>query len=436
MPGTYSGSNFIENCGEASLGDADLFAEACTTNVIEGTNSIGTYVWQDANADGAQDEGTAAGITAVQVSLYWDKNGDGALDSGDVLITTQDTSGVNDANYTFPGLPNGDYLVVVDDTDTDLPFGYGPTTATTFAVTGLGTTVTSPYVDADFGFGPILAMTKALSSNNPAYEGEEVTWTIDLENTRPGDGTGQGSACTYIVWASAEDAYNTGSGQKVWTNVPNAFNANELDGQYANSDYASGSANRIAGTGFNDIGPQAGTITRVEALFQVYLDLALTNDFAIVHLYFPASTSNLIASNSFTTAELNTHVGTANAGFLSWNVTFSNSWTWADFPGDLGLVIETHKSQSSDDGILYLDAMGFRVTTDETCGGADDTITMLPLSDEYDSSLFSFVSASPAPDSATTGVGANYNPAGLLSWTNLGPLYAGQTQQVTVVLKA
>ena len=433
LPSTAPSPAFIENCAGGSFADADPFAESCTVTMISGSNTIGDFVWWDANSDGFQDTGES-GIDGVTVSLYYDKNGDSELDDGDVFITSQDTA--SGGAYDFTNLANGDFLVVVDDQDTAVTNDrLVPTTTTIYAV-NLGTTVTD-YNDADFGFGPVLAMTKSLSSSDPAYEGENVTFTIDLENTRPGDGTGQGSACEYTVWSNSEDAGHTGSGNNDrWTgsNNANAFGAAGPDGVYANTDYSGGSKRLIAGTDHR-FGPQSGSIVKVEAIFYAYVDATLTNDDADTELFYNDVSQGV---SQFDQDLLNNHVGVANAGLLVWDVTALRTWDWSEFSGtQLDLVFEASKDSNSDGVDLYLDAMGFRITTDGSCGGADDTIVTVPLTDEFDPSLFEFVSADPIQDSVTTNTnGDNYTPAGLITWDNVGPIYAGQTKQVTVVLKA
>ncbi|MCB0974981.1 MAG: hypothetical protein KDB86_10545, partial [Actinobacteria bacterium] len=75
----------------------------------------GDYVWLDANADGIQDEGSAAGINDVRVDLY-DPGPDGVPGGGDdVLVdftyTSNDSAG-NPGYYLFPNLDPGDYFAV------------------------------------------------------------------------------------------------------------------------------------------------------------------------------------------------------------------------------------------------------------------------------------------------------------------------------------
>ncbi|MBW8011625.1 MAG: hypothetical protein FVQ83_10360, partial [Chloroflexi bacterium] len=432
VPGTYNvaiDGQVIENCADSGFGNAAAFATSCATTLVEGTNSIGDFVWQDDDNDGLWDTGEP-GIAGVTVWLYLD-DGDQVFDSGDQLILTDVTDG--SGIYGFSNLPDGDYFVDVDGDDSDIPDGYSNTNQDPHPVLGLGTTITSPYTEADFGFGPVLSLVKTLTSSNPAYEGETVTFDIELTNNRPGDSTGVASACTYIGWSGAEDATNTGSGPKVWTNPSNAFGTGELDGLYASTDFSAGSGNILAGTSFS-LGPQLGTISSVEAIFQIYFDNALVNDEATAELFFPASTSTSLGTNTFTTAQLNAFVGSGSVGIISWDVTALKTWAWTDFTGDISISFEDDKNTSADTAILYLDSIGFRITTSENCGGSQDTISFLPLTDDFDADLLQFVSAVPPADSVTTGGTEPYD--GTITWNDLGPLYAGQTQTVTVTYLA
>ncbi|MEJ2746882.1 MAG: SdrD B-like domain-containing protein, partial [Anaerolineae bacterium] len=83
-----------------------------------------------------------------------------------------------------------------------------------------------------------------------------------------------------------------------------------------------------------------------------------------------------------------------------------------------------------------LDGMALRVTTDQACGGADSTLNPVPLTDTYDAAKLQFVSAEPAQDSVSTGAATPYANTGVITWDNLGPLYAGETQVVTVTFMA
>ncbi len=429
VPISYSGPSFIENCADGRFGEGIPFDRACAMTMVQGNNKLGDWVWRDEDADAVQDAGEP-GINAIAVSLYWDKNGDRALDGGDVLLSTMDTYTYLGTNgyYTFTNLPDGNYLSVVDSQDSDLPTGYGLTTPKIRAV-ALDPGGTNPlgvsYRDADFGFGPALTLVKTLTSENPSYEGSQVIYRITLINNLPGNGSGQPAACQYKVWAQGG---TTGSPPKNFVNYTNAFGSTGPDGLYAYGDWSTGNNKWIDGRTYN-LGNRGGNIITVEAIFQVYVNPALVDDYA-TFLVLSGTTQLNPTPIAISTAEFNNHVGSANAGLIAKDVTAyapGGSWDWNDFSLDLGLRLDQQKNGGSDSGALYLDALGFRVTTDQTCGDPANTIDPLPLTDTFDNTKLQFVSATPTQSSVA---------GGTITWNNVGPLYPGQTKYVTVVFTA
>jgi len=144
------------------LGPGDVFLNAdfgyCPPPAQN--NSVGDRVWLDANADGVQDAGEY-GIPGVTAVLIRDTNGDGQLDPNEPVVATTVTAA--DGLYGFSGVPDGDYLVWVNDADSVLG-----TLTQTFDSDGLATAslsgvdldsasvsavpVTNP--DQDFGYTP------------------------------------------------------------------------------------------------------------------------------------------------------------------------------------------------------------------------------------------------------------------------------------------
>jgi hypothetical protein len=111
------------------------------------------------------------------------------------------------------------------------------------------------------------------------------------------------------------------------------------------------------------------------------------------------------------------------------------SWAWSDFrdnqvePGFLG-----DKGSDNQPGDIGLDAAALIITTDEPCLGANDTIAVLPMTDTYDADKLRFISAAPPEDSVCT-TDTPYTKTGVISWTNLGPLYAGQVKHLTLLFE-
>ncbi len=429
------GDPFVENCADSRLGGAAPFEASCKATMVSGTGTIGDFVWQDENGNGVPDAGES-GINAVGLSLYWDKNGDGALDSGDVLVASQDTSGTTSPNYDFSGLPAGDYLVVVDSLDSDLPSGYTPTTDTVIAV---ALSTGQDYNDADFGFGPALQVLKTLVPSDasfppdPAYEGERVTFTIELTNNLPGDGTSSGF-CTYQLWPRTVPANappNSGSGNSAFFDPGNLAGA--PDAAYATTDLANN--DNFVGLGGYDAGGKSGSITKVELVTYLKetqnLQTGVTIDYQV---YYGDATLGAVPTVQYGPTDFTDAIGTIYQ--LRTDITSLRSWIWSDFSGDLTeLQIDVSKGPGSFSGNVGVDAAGFLVTTDQTCGSADTTILTLPLTDTYDADVLQFLSADPAQTSQSTS-GSPPNTVGTINWSNLGPLYAGGTRTITVTFLA
>ncbi|WP_296699811.1 SdrD B-like domain-containing protein [Thiocapsa sp. UBA6158] len=77
-------------------------------------STIGDLIWFDMNANGQLDAGET-GVPGIGIALVKDTNEDGVWDAGEPIIATTltDASG----GYLFPGLPEGDYVVVVRDAE-------------------------------------------------------------------------------------------------------------------------------------------------------------------------------------------------------------------------------------------------------------------------------------------------------------------------------
>jgi hypothetical protein len=84
---------------------------------VAGVYTISGNVWYD-NGSGAgitgngSKDGTEPGLAGITVCLYKDINNNNLVDFGEPVVacTTTDASG----NYSFPGIPNGEYVVKVD----------------------------------------------------------------------------------------------------------------------------------------------------------------------------------------------------------------------------------------------------------------------------------------------------------------------------------
>ncbi|KPV54291.1 hypothetical protein SE17_04670, partial [Kouleothrix aurantiaca] len=428
VPSTYA-RPIVPNTAGLSFGSAATFAEDSTTSLMRGNNTLsGTVFYDNGTGGGAYGngvkDGSEAALANVKVSLYLDLDGDGA---GDILVSTAPTAGA----YSFANLPDGTYVVDVDTADPDIPAGYTHTNDTTRIVSldPLGASASAVTQSGiDFGFAPALTLDKRLLGSSPVFEGQTVQYSIDLRNRLPGNGTATPSACSYTGWAQVEASQTSGlPTNQHFTASASALGATGPDGTYSHSPYTN-SKDSLAGTSFS-IGTQNGTITKVEAVFSIYLSGSVTDDNAVASLFFNNDTTAL-GTTPITPAQLNAFAsGTAKQGLLSWDVTSLRSWAWADFAGNLDLQFDATKQGATDGPTLYLDALGFRVTSNQTCSAEPSTIlSPVPLTDSYDSSRMQFVSATPAVDSSA--------PAGTLTWNDVGPIYPGQTKSVVVTFKA
>ncbi|HOU12344.1 MAG TPA: SdrD B-like domain-containing protein [Anaerolineae bacterium] len=458
-PTTYLTSGYspvVVNEACAKLATAGIsLACGSTTTLIEGTNSIGNFVWADANKNGVQtDDGATPGIANVTVWLYWDKNGNGMLDVGDTKLFTTTTTAANtnygtdgglNGNYGFGcgadsnctttadnKLPSLKYLVVVDTADTDLPDGYAPTTAKIVPVDLSGLTNTF-YRTADFGFGPVLTLNKSLASPSPAYVGENVVFSIKATNTAPGS---FGGYCQYKIPAGH---YHPAGG----TDTPRPVKETWVNPGYAVgmpdsllAALALGTNEDSTGLGQFNIGTNTGgTVTRVELwLYLTELVEFNTNDRFYVFPYYNNVTTG------FTQQTLNQTYFTqaAPAEYLyKLDLTANRTWLLTDFASgsDLVELYLAGQKGTSPSGKIGVDAAVFVVTTDKTdCGGEDGVIATLPITDTFDSSKLQFVSADPA---ASVRVDTSKpQPNGLITWNEVGPLMPGETMGLAVTFKA
>ncbi|MGB8984067.1 MAG: SdrD B-like domain-containing protein, partial [Anaerolineales bacterium] len=431
----------VNNTSCLKLGSADCFVEDTHTTLVTGTASIVGTVWRDDAAgggilgngiqDGAETgigDGADPDATGVTVNLYWDANGDGDhTDAGDFLYTTttSDASG----NYSFTDLPatsgSARYLIEVNVLDSDIPQGYGPTTATSY--TGISLASGAIYGDdptepSDFGFAPALDVEKRVDTVGTIMVGDTIQYTIAVSNTLPGSGASS-AMCEYSVWAGSESTVGnptTGSGNSAWQNVPYAIG--RPDSRFSTT-IMSNSTDIIGLTGFN-MGPQVGVITSVKYVVYMKEVVDFGDDEFIVRIFYN-SAATPIRTDTYLNATLSSPIGTVYE--LEQDITSLRAWTWADFQNNLTeMQIEGNRigGLSGDAG---MDAAGFIITTDQPCGDAGSVLNPVPLTDTFDDNYFDFISANPPVSSSGTGT---------LTWNNVGPLYPGQTRYITVYMRA
>lgn len=169
-----------------------------------GVGSIGDTVWFDHDGDGAIDPGEP-GLGGVTVTLDW-AGGDGVLgdDPGtagidesadDVSLTTVTA---HDGTYEFENLPEGDYIVIVD--DSTIPGGLTPTydddTTSTPHTSAVTLTAGVPVdQDQDFGY------------RGTGSIGDTVFFDVDgteLDGAPDAGDSGLGSIDVTVTWGGAD----------------------------------------------------------------------------------------------------------------------------------------------------------------------------------------------------------------------------------------
>ncbi len=413
VPSHYSGA-FVSNTGCLKKGPDTDFACDTATTLVSGINSLGDFVWRDLDRDGVQDGGTETGIANIGVTLYYDTDGDGVLDATDPLYGTTSTnaSGI----YGFSNLPDGKFIVVVDQDDAQLPAGYSLSNSTTAIKTVSldPTSINASAVDvltADWPFIPALEVVKSVTPTTYGA-GDLVTYTIDLENN-----SSAVAAATTSVQTAYVTTVSSGRGIQNPTNAQGAPNNTFSRLDYAqNSDY-------LLSSGGVTFGNTTETITKVELVFDAYLSQVLTDDQLEVAV-------NGTVFTTLTTAQINMLVG-GSAQTFAVDITSRNaSWIWTQAQALVG-QLKAAKDQGNDGATLWVDSIGFRVTTIPQPPSAGtygpNSIAPLSLTDTFDNTKLAYVSASEAPTSVS---------GGTINWSNLGPLNPGVRKTITVTFRA
>jgi LPXTG-site transpeptidase (sortase) family protein len=448
---TTPGTNpppLVTNTSCLKMGNGPGFKCASTTTLITGSFSLSGTVFCDdgtqTSSSGPCSTGTAAstlgngtldagggepGMPNISVNLYYDSNGNGSWDATDLVV---DAAKITDAsgNYSFTNLSAGTYFTKVIIADPDIQSTYGISTPDTRKATITNANITG----LNFGFAPPLTVNKAVHSFGTLYVGDTINYNITLTNNLPG-GTGTGNSCTYTIWSSTvvPDGSSTppggGSTNAQWLSPASA--GGRPDGSFAYTDL-SNNLNQIGLKGFNtDPSLLPGNITGVKYLveFNVRSPLAADATFTIVTYY-----NNLASTFSAPVYNGSAFPGGLGTAYSTTYDIFSlKTWTAADFANNsTGLQIQARKGTGSSSGNMNLDAAAFLVTTDQPCPNSSaTTLNPAPLTDTFDNTKFTFVSADP-PISSSSTVG-NITT---LTWNNVGPISAGSYKTVDVSLQA
>jgi uncharacterized repeat protein (TIGR01451 family) len=409
----------IENCATTSFGQADPFARDCASTLVQGDYLGGHYVWRDENRNTLTDTGESY-LPVVTLTLYYDANKNGIIDSDEAAIS--ETRTTSSGYYTFTSLYTGTYIVAVDENSSGLPYGYRATTPITHVLVVSSTQ--ADYTLANFGFGPSLSATKSLIG--ATYAGDFASYRIGVSNLRPGGGTTVGGECVVQTWSS--DA-STPNSPKNFVNPASIIGA--PNGTFASADFKTGANKSIDALAFTK-GTLPGAINRVEAAWNVYVQPGVTDDWLSILVYSGTTASQLGATDStaMSAANLNKHIGPSNAGVITSLVTApAGGWSW-NIIGSLITQLSMQKSGGADGSIFYVDSAGLQIYFNGVCPAVDpsEVMTVVPLTDTYNANYLTFVSAVPAPAVVNTSTG-------VITWTNVGPLYPGQTSDVQVTFK-
>ncbi|MCC5848416.1 MAG: DUF11 domain-containing protein [Verrucomicrobia bacterium] len=411
-----TGVPVIQNIAGLSFGNALPFLTDDAITLINGSLSISGTVFEDDGeggggyANGVQD-GAEAGIDSVSVSLFAIVNGQ------PVFLETVQTDA--QGNYLFENLPDGDYQVVVDAQDTDIPEGYAPTTATTINVALSGGDSTGN----DFGFAPTLVVEK--TGTEIVREGGDVTYDITVSNNYP-------NVVENVVvsgFANALDTnYTLTQSSRTWLNRDN------IEGNTPSSFTSATFPNPTKAIGVRNFGIPSGSPATINNVVLELVGAYRQNQFEAqdtldVRLYNNVS-GTLLQAFSVSSATLQALPTTsAGATVISINVTSAKSpWAWSDFgnPSNLSVQLETNRGgNQATAGTLFLSGVRFSLTTNDTV--SPNTLSLVPLTDTYNADELTFVSANPAPDS-TSVIGS----VGTLTWNNIGPIAPESSSSVTV----
>ena len=410
----------IYNVAGIGLGDLPPFLTDDAITRLIGDWSISGTVFEDTgdgdgtSGNGVQD-GAEPGISNVVVRLYYDANGSGTFDEGDVLFA----STVTDANgdYVFEDLPDGEFVIVVDDKDEDIPTGYTPTNPTQIAVVIDGASSSGH----DFGFAPGLVMTKTGPSF--AEKGDQISYTISVSNSLA---AASGQSVQFTSWATNNVAGLIPAGDTAFTNPQNATGAPNGTSATANlatnTDYA-------LGLGGYTISGQSGSIDNVLVLLHFDNTNYTRNRTDTLTLNVRTNASLSIAPVFSVTYSIPNDLGIGTTGVLTNDVTGALDWDFSYFdPSNNKLYIQltTTRQGGGQANTMGIDAVGFTVTTDDEFGVMDP----VPLFDHYDTNVLEFVSATPSV--TTNDFGGPAPNTGRLYWENLGPLSPGDSASVTV----
>lgn len=161
-------------------GDADVYGGVGGYFVKSSLSNIYGTAYKDDNTNSTLDA-NESGVSNIKVTLYRDDNSNGSLQPSDteLLTVNTDKSGL----YSFVGVPNGVYIVVIDKNDPDTPVTHALNGSDTISLTINNADSLNnnyPYIPQNLS---TLIINKTVSTpNSIVSSGDQITYTITVTN--------------------------------------------------------------------------------------------------------------------------------------------------------------------------------------------------------------------------------------------------------------
>jgi hypothetical protein len=188
-------SSFPNNTSDDNIvagDDADIYGGLAGFFLEDAVTVASGSVFNDTNRDGMPDA-TEAGISNISISLYTDINGNGLLDAGVDFQLGDSIDSDMTGNFVLPGIPDGNFLVILDSNDPDLPPGLVSSPGSNphlLAIAGVDVdTVDFPFVSGNGTPPNDDALTVAVSDSFEVNQGSSVVYDVLANDT---DGAGGG----------------------------------------------------------------------------------------------------------------------------------------------------------------------------------------------------------------------------------------------------
>ncbi len=256
----------------------------------------------------------------------------------------------------------------------------------------------------------------------------------DIQIAFEGNGastSGGSNNCTHDLWIGYEDRASM---------VTHTDMYGAPDGVFATGPWGGLSEGAV----FTLPDTTVGSITKVEGIGVIYnTNIPASGDDLWQFKLTEDASANGFNFITVPFAEYNSFSSSATAGEVVVDLTAERSnWYWSDFTttfrDGINLYFQPKATGSNDGMIPYIDAFGFRITTDETCSNEGSSTSAfdpntglgtVPLQDVYNPDSLEFVSASITPSSID-------EVNGIILWDNIGPISAGDSKSVTITFKA